>query len=75
MKSSIRWPTSLSTKAVQTRRAQAEALAQPARDVVFAAALPDLELARGADAALAGVEAEHDFAERHLVELTFCVRF
>ena len=32
------------------------------------AALPDREMARGADAALAGIEAEHDFAEGDLVK-------
>ena len=64
MKSSSRWPTSLSTKAVTTAVAQAEAAAQAAGDVVFAAAFPGGELAGGADAALAGIEAEHDFAER-----------
>ena len=42
---------------------QPEAAAQAAGDVVFAAAFPDLELAGAADAAFAGVEAEHDFAE------------
>ena len=63
MKSSIRWPTSLSAKAVTTAVLQAEAFAQAAGDVVFAAAFPGLELAGGADAAFAGIEAEHDFAE------------
>ena len=50
------------------RGAQAEAAAQAAGDVVLAAALPDPERARGADAALAGIEAEHDLAERDEVE-------
>ena len=48
---------------------QAEAPAQAARHIVFAAALPDFELARGADAALARIEAKHDFAERNQVVL------
>ena len=47
---------------------QAKAAPQAARDVVFAAAFPDLEFARATDAAFAGVEAEHDFAEgEHVV--------
>ena len=41
-----------------------KAAAQPAGDVVFAAALPDLERAGRVDAAVARVEAQHDFAER-----------
>ena len=49
--------------------AQAEAFAEAAGDVVLAAALPDFEFAGGADAALAGIEAEHDFAKGDLVEL------
>ena len=47
--------------------AQAEAAAQAAGDVVFAAALPHLKLARGVDAAFAGIEAKHDFAEAEAV--------
>ena len=49
------------------RRAQAEAAPQAARHVVLAAALPDLEGARGRDPALAGIEAQHDLAEGHEV--------
>ncbi len=45
----------------------AEAASQAARDVVFAAALPDLELARGVNSAFAGIEAEHYFAEAKAV--------
>ena len=45
-----------------------EAFAETAGGVVFAAAFPDLEIARGANPALARVEAEHDFAERDLIE-------
>ena len=47
--------------------AQAEAAAQAASHVVFAAALPHLKLARGVDAAFAGIEAKHDFAEAQAV--------
>ncbi len=47
--------------------AQAKAAAQAAGHVVFAAALPDLEVARGVDAALAGIEAEHDLAQAEAV--------
>jgi hypothetical protein len=47
---------------------QAEAFAEAAGGVVFAAAFPDLEVPRGADAALAGIEAKHDFAEGDLVK-------
>ena len=43
---------------------QAEAAPQAARDIVFAAAFPDLELARRADAPLAGVQPQHDFPQR-----------
>ena len=45
-------------------RLQAEAAAQPPSHVVFAAAFPGSELAGGVDAPLAGIEAEHDFAQR-----------
>ena len=40
-----------------------EAALQPARDVVLAAAFPDLEGAGGVDAAIARVEAQHHFAQ------------
>ena len=50
--------------------AQAEAFAQAARGVVFPAALPSRKMAGGAHAALAGIEAEHDFTKGELVELT-----
>jgi len=49
---------------------QAEALPEAARGVVLAAAFPGGEVAGGADAALAGIEAEHDLAERDLVKGT-----
>ena len=45
--------------------AQAEAAAQTAGDVVFAAAFPDLEFARCAHAPFAGVKPQHDFAQRN----------
>jgi hypothetical protein len=48
-------------------RAEAEAFAQTARSVVFAAAFPSGELTRRADAAFAGVEAQHDFAKGDLI--------
>ena len=43
--------------------AEIEAAAETAGDVVLAAALPDAEVARADDAAFAGIEAQHDFAE------------
>src|SRR6185436_9347639 len=46
---------------------QSEAASQSARDVVFTAAFPDRELTRSADTPLAGVEAEHDLAQREHV--------
>ena len=46
---------------------EAEAASQAARNIVFAAALPGLEFAGGADAAFAGVEPQHDFAQRNQV--------
>ena len=49
------------------RGAQAEAAPQPARHVVLAAALPDPERARVADASLTGIEPQHDLAERDQV--------
>jgi hypothetical protein len=45
-----------------------EAFAETAGSVVLAAALPDFELTGGADAALAGIETKHDFAEGDLVK-------
>ena len=54
--------------------AQAEAAAEAAGDVVFAAALPDLEVARGVDAAFAGIEAKHDFAEAEAIPAASGVR-
>src|SRR5208283_2775278 len=48
---------------------QAEAPAQAAGDVVFAASLPNLEFAGATDAALTRIQSEHDFAEREQVIL------
>jgi hypothetical protein len=48
---------------------QAEAPAQAAGDVVFAAAFPNLEFTGAADAIFARIKPQHDFAERHHVEL------
>ena len=47
---------------------QAEAFAEAAGGVVFAAAFPSRERAGGSNAALARIEAEHDLAERDLIE-------
>ena len=53
--------------------AQAEAAAQAAGHVVLAAAFPNGEVAGGVDAALAGVEAQHDFAQTQRVPAAVCV--
>src|SRR6185437_14161110 len=45
--------------------AAAEATPQAAGNVVFAAALPDLERARRPDAPFARIESEHHFAQGH----------
>lgn len=47
----------------------AEAFAEAARGIVFAAAFPDVELACGTDSSFTWVESEHDFTEGDLVEL------
>ena len=47
--------------------AEAEATAQAAGHVVFAAAFPNLELARRVNPVVAGIEAQHDFAERKAI--------
>ena len=75
MKSSSSRPTSLSAKAVQTAVLQAEAAAQAAGDVVFAAAFPDLELARRAHAPFARVQPQHDFPQRDQVVFARTIRF
>ncbi|MGD0829889.1 MAG: hypothetical protein ABR907_03020 [Terracidiphilus sp.] len=46
---------------------QSEAAAQPTSNVVFAAALPDVEVARRVNAPVAGIEAEHDFAQAQTI--------
>ena len=53
------------------RRAHAETAAQPARHVVFAAALPDAKLTRGSQPALARVQSQHHLTERHQVIAAF----
>ncbi len=53
------------------RRAEPEAAAQAAGDVVLAAALPDLEAAGGADARVSRIQAQHHLAERDEVEAAF----
>ena len=47
----------------------AEAAAQAAGDIVFAAAFPRFEFAGAADAPLAGIKPEHDFTQREQVVL------
>ena len=59
----------------QPAASQTEAAAQSARDVIFAAAFPRREFARGANAAFAGVESQHDFAEREQIVFTGAGRF
>src|SRR6266571_3746309 len=49
------------------RGVEAEAALQPARDVVLPPALRDLEGAGGVDAAVSGVQPQHDFAQAHEV--------
>ena len=49
------------------RRVEPEAAAQPACDVVLAAALPDVEAAGRGDSTVSRVEPEHHLAERHEV--------
>ncbi len=50
---------------------QPEAAAQAAGHVVFAPALPHPKRARGVDPGVAGVEAQHHFAQAHEVEAAF----
>jgi hypothetical protein len=47
--------------------AEAETATKATGYIVLAATLPDLEVARCVDATLAGIEAEHDFAEAEAV--------
>ena len=44
-----------------------ETPAQSTRDVVFTAAFPNSKFTRGADASLAGIKSQHDFAKREKV--------
>ena len=44
-----------------------KAAPKPAHDIVFAAAFPCFKIARSMDAAIAGIEAEHDFTEGNCV--------
>ena len=60
-------PTGSSANAVTIARIEAEAALQPARDVVFAAALANLEAARGRNAPVARIEPHHHFAKTHEV--------
>ena len=53
---------------------QAEATAQPARDVVLPATFPHGELAGGADAPVAGVQPQHNLAQRRRVPLALAGR-
>src|SRR5581483_7568171 len=55
-------------------RAQTEATAQPARDVVLAAAFPRAKRARGVDPRLARVEPEHHLAQRNEVVAALLAR-
>src|SRR3954465_15884309 len=56
-------------------RALAPALTHRTRDVVFAAAFPDLEAARVAHATEARIETQHHFAERGAVPASLSSRF
>ena len=51
--------------------AHSKAAAQPAGHIILAAALPSTEGAGSLDPSLARVQAQHDLAQRNLVELTF----
>ena len=55
------------------RGVETEAALQAARDVVFAAAFPHAELARRVDAPFAGIEPQHDVAERDEIPTAFCL--
>src|SRR6266849_666744 len=54
---------------------EAETTLQSARNVVFAATFPRAELAGGRDPLVAGIEAQHDFAEAHQVPGAGTLRF
>ena len=51
--------------------AHSKAAAQPAGHIILAAALPGTEGAGSLDPSLARVQAQHDLAQRNLVEFTF----
>ena len=48
-----------------------ETLSEPARGIVFSAALPRFERTSRADTTFTRIETEHDLAERDLVKLAF----
>ena len=56
-------PNGIVGKSGHRRRLEPEAATKSADDVVFAAAFPDLEIARSVDSTVARVEAEHYLAE------------
>ena len=56
-------------------RVQTKAALQAARDIVFAAAFADGKLARGPDALVARVEAQHHFAQAQLIPTATFFRF
>jgi hypothetical protein len=70
MKSSTSRPDRVVGEGGDDGGAQAEAAAQAAGHVVFAAAFPGAEGAGGVDALLAGIEAQHDFAQRDFIPQT-----
>ena len=51
-------------------RLEAKALPEATGNVVFAPSFPHLKMSGRADAALAGIEAKHHLAERHLIKPT-----
>ena len=53
------------------RGVHSKAALESAGDVVFAAAFPGAEVARGGNALVAGIEAQHDFAQAHQVPHAF----
>jgi len=54
--------------------AHAKATSKATGDVVLAAAFPNGELPRGVNAAFAGVETKHDFAEAEAIPATIRIR-
>src|ERR1041385_9030522 len=57
------------------RRIHPEAALQTARNVILAAAFPNLEVARGRDASLTRIETQHDLAETNDVPATMLLFF